>query len=250
MNVESSAVFVRRLRVKGFRSLANDLSTPSLRALDESTTPVRELGSEGTHLGQVLGALSKEDPSGKERLDGYLSALVPGALGVDERREGRYSTVEARFRSKGDVWSGLPTEVEVFSRESLSEGTLRAAGILAALLQRPAHEGVVSLIGIEEPETALHPANVGALYEALDDAARHTRVIVTSQSSALLDSEYLDIDHLRVVESIDGATVVGEIDRAGREIVDQGLMSISQLHASGQMRPAMVNGSGMRPESV
>jgi predicted ATPase len=93
---------------------------------------------------------------------------------------------------------------------------------------------------MEEPETALHPANVGALYEALDDAAAHTQVIVTSQSSALLDSEYVNIDHLRVVESIDGATVVGEIDAAGREIVDKGLMTISQLHASGQMRPAFV----------
>ncbi len=59
---------------------------------------------------------------GKERLDAYLSALVPNALGVDERREGRYSTVQARFRA------GDRDGAEVFLRETLSEGTLRAAG--------------------------------------------------------------------------------------------------------------------------
>jgi hypothetical protein len=73
----------------------------------------------------------------------------------------------------------------------------------------------------------------------LDDAAQRTQVIVTTQSSALLDNEYASLDHLRVVESIDGATVVGEIDQAGREIVEQGLMTLSELHASGQMRPAI-----------
>jgi predicted ATPase len=215
-----------------------DLNTASLRALDESTTKQSFLGSSGAHLGQVLGVLGREDPQGKERLDDYLSALVPGAVGIDELREGRYSTVEARFRSKGDAWSTAPAEIRVFPRESLSEGTLRASGVLAALLQVPANDGRISLIGMEEPETALHPANVGSLYEALDDAVQHTQVIVTSQSSALLDSEYVDIDHLRVVENIDGATVIGEIDAAGSEIVDQGLMTISQLHASGQMRPS------------
>ena len=105
------------------------------------------------------------------------------------------------------------------------------------------------MIGIEEPETALHPANVGALYEALDDAARQTQVIVTSQSSALLDSEYADLDHLRVVENVNGATVVGEVSAAGREIVERGLMSISQLHASGQMRPAPPTADHPRPRS-
>jgi predicted ATPase len=44
----------------------------------------------------------------------------------------------------------------VFLREQLSEGTLRAAGVLAALFQPSAAAGQVSLIGIEEPGAALH----------------------------------------------------------------------------------------------
>ncbi|MGH3679103.1 MAG: AAA family ATPase [Natronosporangium sp.] len=210
-----------------------ELDSTVLRALDEQGTGKASLGSAGEHLGRVLGDLARDDRLGKERLDAYLSALVPGALGVDERREGRYSTVQARFQA------GDGEGVEVFLREELSEGTLRAAGVLAALFQPPVSAGRVPLVAIEEPETALHPAGVGALYEALDDTSAHTQVIVTSQSSDLLDNEHVRLDHLRVVANMDGVTQIGEVDAAGRAVVDKGLMTISELHRSGQMRPEL-----------
>jgi predicted ATPase len=211
-----------------------DLDSSVLRELDEQPPRVPFLGPHGEHLGRVLGAL---DQGGKERFDAYLAALVPGALGMQERREGRYSTVQAWFRA-GD----LQPEA-LFLRESLSEGTLRAAGTLAALLQPPAFEGRIPLIGIEEPETALHPAGVSALYEALDDAAAHTQVIVTSQSSDLLDSEYAHVDHILAVANDDGVTRIGPVDAGGRAILDKGLMSLAELHRSGQMRPTVLGGA-------
>ena len=217
-----------------------DFDTAALAALDEPRKrSAYLLGSDGAHLGHVLRDISHHDPSAKERLDAYLAALVPGALGVDERPEGRYSTVQARFRA------GERDRVEVFQREEMSEGTLRAAGVLAALFQTRVQTGRVPLVAIEEPETALHPAGVGALYEALDDATRRTQVIVTSQSSDLLDNEYADLTHIRAVANVDGATVIGEVDQAGRAILDKKLMSLSELHRSGQMRPEL---SGPPPE--
>jgi predicted ATPase len=112
---------------------------------------------------------------------------------------------------------------------------------LAALFQPPAFDGRIPLIGIEEPETALHPAGVGALYEALDDAAARTQVLVTSQSSDLLDSEYTRLEHVKAVSNVDGVTRVGDVNAAGRAIVDKGLMSIGELHRSGQMSPELPN---------
>ena len=215
-----------------------ELESGKLNQLEEPNPGQHHLGQAGEQLGPVLGELAREDPVGKERLDAYLSALVPGALGVDERREGRYSTVQARFQA-GDG-SGVAT----FLREELSEGTLRAAGVLAALFQPPVTAGRVPLVAIEEPETALHPAGVGALYEALDDAAARTQVIVTSQSSDLLDSEYARLEHIRAVANVDGLTRIGEVDAAGRAIVDKGLMTISELHRSGQLRPELSGGGG------
>jgi predicted ATPase len=208
-----------------------ELDSTVLRELVTPTATSPALGPAGDQLGPVLGALAA-DKTGKERFDAYVSALVPGALGVDERREGRYSTVQARFRGSDGIGEAT------FQREELSEGTVRAAGVLAALFQAPILDGRIPLIGIEEPETALHPAGVGALYEAFDDAAARTQVIVTTQSSDLFDSEYASLDHIRVVSNVDGATQVGEVDAAGRAIVEKGLMSISELHRSGQMRPA------------
>jgi predicted ATPase len=205
-----------------------DFDTAVLSELDESSPQRPYLGSSGEHLGRVLGELAN-DATGKDRLDAYVSALVPGALSVDERREGRYSTVQARFQAGAGE--------EVFQRESLSEGTVRAAGVLAALFQSPVFAGRVPLVGIEEPETALHPAGVAALYEALLDASERTQVIVTSQSSDLLDNEFAHLTHLRAVSSVDGATEIGEVDAAGRAIVEKGLSSISELHRSGQMQP-------------
>lgn len=241
---QPQAILERRLRAMAFYELDSNV----LRELVGPPPGQPELGAAGEQLGPVIGSLGREDPAGKERLDAYLAALVPNALGVDERREGRYSTVQARFRTDaGDSASAGPAGapagdagVEVFLRETMSEGTVRAAGVLAALLQPAAFTGRLSLIGIEEPETALHPAGVGALYEALDDAAQRTQVVVTSQSSDLLESEYVRLEHLRVVANVDGATYVGEIDAAGRAIVEKGLMSVSELHRSGQMMPTQV----------
>ncbi|BCJ70054.1 AAA family ATPase [Polymorphospora rubra] len=223
-----------RLQTSLWMMLFYDLDSAALRAVNEEGDRriIREFGQSGERLGRVLAAMEHRDPAGKERLDAYLSALVPGALGVDERREGRYSTVQARFRSNDGV--------QTFLRESLSEGTLRAAGVLAALLQVPVSAGVATLVAIEEPETALHPATVGALYEALDDASMRTQVIVTSQSSDLLDSEYAHLDHIRAVANVGGATRIGRVDASGYNIVDKGLMTISELHRSGQMLPAVV----------
>jgi predicted ATPase len=223
---EPQAVLEAALRAMRFY----ELDSTVLRALDEVSGGRAYLGPAGEHLGRVLGELTR-DPTGKERLDAYLSALVPGALRVDERLEGRYSTVHAGFQAPDGAGE------QVFLREELSEGTVRAAGVLAALVQSPAFDGRIPLLGIEEPETALHPAGVGALYEALDDASARTQVIVTSQSSDLLDSEYTRLDQIRVVSSVDGATQVGPVDGAGRAILEKGLMSISELHRSGQMRP-------------
>ena len=231
------AALERRLMSMRF----HDFSTTALAALNKSKR-AHSLGSAGEHLGRVLERIKQIEPLAKERLDAYLSALVPGALGMDERMEGLYSTVQARFQAGEDT--GRPADdsegFEVFLREELSEGTLRAAGVLAALLQVPVLRGLVALVGIEEPEKALHPAGVGALYEALDDASQHTQVIVTSQSSDLLDNEYARPEHLRVVSNVDGATRVGEIDASGRAILNKGLMTLAELHRSGQLRPDTV----------
>lgn len=216
----------------------HELTAEVLRTIDTETTRQFQLGSSGQHLGHVLGALKRDHPEVKERLDAYLSSLVANAVGIDEQPEGRYSTVAARFVVGGTPY--VDPQTEVFHSEALSEGTLLAAGVLAALFQPAALDGRISLLAIEEPEKALHPAAVGTLYEALTDAAERVQVIATSQSSELLDSEEADLSHIRVAANVDGVTYIGPVDGHGHDLVARKLMSISELHRSGQMRPEQV----------
>ena len=76
---------------------------------------------------------------------------------------------------------------------------------------------------------ALHPAAAGALMDALREAATHTQVLVTTHSADLLDRYDPEEDHLLAVESRDGRTEIGPIDRASREVIRKRLYSAGEL---------------------
>jgi predicted ATPase len=112
-----------------------------------------------------------------------------------------------------------------------SDGTLRVAGILTALLQRPAP----SLIVIEEPELAVHPGALKLLVDELRAAAARTQVIITTQSSDLVD--LLSVDELRVVSSTRAGASVLALSERQRAIVEEGLFSLGELHRSEGLEP-------------
>lgn len=212
-----------------------ELLTPVLRAVDDtpSTTAAQTLGENGEHLARVLTALARSYPWAKETLDGYIATMIDNAVGVDgvEIPEADLAVVVGRFRG-GD---GQVTKVD---RRSLSEGTLRLAGVLAALFQPTALKGHFPLVGIEEPEISLHPPMLGALYDALVAAARNTQVIVTTQSADLLDNAAADPAHLLVVCDDGTGTQIGPLDAAGHRLLAEGVLTLPELLRSGEMRPA------------
>jgi len=186
------------------------------------------LDDSGGRLGSVLGTLARQYPVFKKRIDDYMRAIVPGAVGIGERVLDTYSTVELRTRH-GD-------QELAFGPEAMSEGTLRAAGLLAALFQPAVLGGDVSLIGIEEPETSLHPAAAGALFDALSEASERVQLVVTTQSADLLDRDDFDPASVRVVTMTDGLTTISEIDEVSRRIIDDGHATLGELMRSGQLR--------------
>ncbi|MBF8191564.1 ATP-binding protein [Nonomuraea sp. K274] len=226
-----------------------ELDSTILRNIDDDTERHTSLGPRGEHLGHVLGALSEAFPETKDYLDGWIRAIIPQALGVDERREGEFSTVRARFwtgephlpfRSavnRGATREGDP-HVSIFQRQELSEGTVRAAGVLAALFQPGTFDGSIPLVAIEEPEMAIHPSNAAALFEAIEAASARTQVIVTTQSSDLLDDEYVKPEHLRMVEMVRGVTRIGELDEHTRRHLTERPDQIAVMHRQGHLRPA------------
>jgi predicted ATPase len=85
------------------------------------------------------------------------------------------------------------------------------------------------LVGLEEPETALHPAAAGVLRDCIFEASRNVQVLVTSHSADLLDDARIPIESVRAVESHDGSTVIGEIDDASRSTLRDGLYTAGEL---------------------
>jgi predicted ATPase len=217
------------------RSLFYNFDTETLRKPQPSAARAI-LGHSGDGFGEVLAALAADSPYYKSRLDAYLSAVVQNATGIEPVSVGGYTVVELRTDVDG-------REV-VFDSRSMSDGTLRAAAVLTALFQpAAASDGRLPLVGLEEPETALHPAAAGVLFDALTEASEHAQIIATTQSSDLLDREEIDASIIRPVIMQDGLTVIGELDEASREIVETKLFTLGELMRSNQLAPT-ASGSG------
>ena len=134
-----------------------------------------------------------------------------------------------------------------FLANNMSDGTLRALGILVALFQASSSRSCIGgiydskkrvlLVGIEEPESALHPAAVGVLLDALREAADKTQIIITSHSPDLLDDKDLDPESILAVEVRNGITVIADIDEAGRSAVHDRLYTAGELLRIDQLQP-------------
>ncbi|MHA5047166.1 AAA family ATPase [Streptomyces sp. SD15] len=205
---------------------------PARIAEPQRPAPGDALLPDASNLGQILGALAATRPEVKQRIDDYLSAIVPGSLGIDERPLDAYSSVQLRMRDADTIIR--------FGADQLSYGTLRAAGLLAALFQPDALDGWTSLVCVDEPELGLHPAAAGVMFDALTEATQHVQVIVATQSGDLLDRDEFDPDWVRTVAVVDGATVIGPISDVARRVLDKGLDTIGGLMRGDQLAPGEV----------
>jgi len=129
--------------------------------------------------------------------------------------------------------------LRVFDAGSMSDGTLRAFGVLLALFQcvdRPEREPI-PLVGIEEPEATLHPAAAGVLFDALREASHFAQVLVTTHSPDLLDIKDVDADSLLIVDMVDGQSVIGRADEVSKSIMRDRLATPGELLRQNQLRP-------------
>lgn len=184
----------------------------------------------GENIASVLAYMDRYAPRAKEQVEEYLGLVVPSVHGVQRVGVGHMETLEFRQDTAGakHPWR--------FNANSMSDGTLRALGILVALFQggegkRPA------LVGIEEPEVALHPAAASVVRDALARASERCQVIVTSHSPELLDDKSVDVDSLLAVSTDEGATLIAPLDDASRETVRQGLFTPGELLVLNQLSP-------------
>lgn len=215
---------------EGLGAIKHEVSSIAIYSLFPNTlraaqmpNPVKPMMTTGENWASTLKAL------GKKEWGAELCAALRRITGdIDDYRvlhAGGYVIPEFRHGTDGNgkgIWRGAAQE---------SDGTLRVAAMLTALLQQPAP----ALIGFEEPELAVHPGALPVLFDFLVEASRRRQIILTTHSPELMD--LFDIEDIRVVQRTGGVTTVSRVEERQRELVRRRLLSTSELLRAEGLRP-------------
>jgi len=194
------------------------------------------LMSDSKNLANVLNRLRDADLVRKtlvpavrpERVTEYLQAINPEITRIDTEANGGYRYLRFYLKSSPEA---------PFHAAQMSDGTLRSLAILVALFQGVGGVPEISLVGLEEPESAVHPAAAGVLFDAMREASASVQVIATTHSADLLDKKDIDTDAILAVELREGTTQIGGVDQTGRESLKKRLYTAGELMRMNYLRP-------------
>jgi type I restriction enzyme M protein len=185
----------------------------------------------GSNLASVLRRLRSEDERGFTFILAVMKRLVPGLEDIFIEEAGGF--LISRFSQR------QPSGVALFTASNMSEGALRALGILVAAqtlaVAPPSAQPLPpEVLVVEEPEVSIHPGAAALLFDVLKRASQRGFVLVTTHSPELLDAA--QDEEILVCRYRDGATHVGPLATAQREVVREGLFSLSELARSEPLR--------------
>jgi len=200
----------------------------TLRELQEPD-PGEFLKSDGSNAAAVLQRIRDEN-GGDERYDRLcrlLSRVAQGVKKVEYQAVGQKETLQF----KQDVGLESPWTFEALN---MSDGTLRALGLLLAVYQ----PGRPKVVLIEEPEATIHPAVTELIVQVLVDASHERQVLLTTHSPDILDYKDLRDTQIRVV-TMDrrNTTSIAPVSREGREVIRKRLYTPGELFRSGELNP-------------
>lgn len=197
------------------------------------------LKNDGSNAASVLQELNRSSESSVERIREFLQAIVPNTTAVRPKKHGNKLSLE--FNQE---WgNGKPLRFDAFN---MSDGTLRALGLLLAVFQTPAP----SVLVLEEPEATIHPGALGAILDVINHASRHMQVIVTTHSSDLLDAaKWISDEHLRLVLWEEGASHLAPVADSVKDALQKHLMGAGEMLRSNALVPVtpLFNGQPSQP---
>lgn len=193
--------------------------------------PGELLHRDGGNLAAVVRRMNERDPRLATRVVNYLRAVVPGVHSVGPRSFLGKETLEFRQEVAGDPnpWRYLAA--------SVSDGTLRALGVLVAVFQPPVERVGIPLVGIEEPEVAIHPGAAIRLMDALLEASKTRQVLITTHSPDLLDHPDVELESVLVVEAQGGNTMIAPVPEHTVNVVREHLYTVGELLRMEQISP-------------
>lgn len=182
------------------------------------------LKRDGSNAASVLAKIERLNPDFKERIETYLAHAVPGLVGISRKLLGAEETVEFRQRIAG---ADSPRR---FLASNMSDGALRALGLLLALFQcSDTEQQCLQLIGLEEPEAGFYPADAEVLVDGLLDSAERHQLIVTSHGPELLDASGIGPDSILLADAENGETRIGPPSEADLSMIRERLYTPGEL---------------------
>lgn len=204
---------------------------PEAMKLPQRPAPGALLLHDGRNLASVIKQL---DQASRDRVLDYLRAIGVPLTRIEHKQAGALETIEVAQEQQ--VPEGKRNST--FDAIALSDGTIRAMGILVSLLSAgPGAKDGPTLIGIEEPETALHPAAAGALMDALTEGATRAQILTTCHSPDLLDHPSVTPKMIRPVLLENGRTRVGVLSQPKANLLQEHLSTAGELLRLDQLEP-------------
>ncbi len=193
---------------------------PEAMRQPQPATENRRLDESGSNVGVAYRSLR---PAAQAQILAAMQKVVPGLSGIAVEPFDRFLLLKFDQRQPGG-------QTAKFSATEMSEGALRALGILVAAQQMTADE----LLIIEEPEVSIHVGAAQLLFDVLKQASRRGAVLVTTHSADLLDAAR--DEEILVCSYREGVTDIGPLALAQRDLVRQGLFSVAELMRSEPLR--------------
>ncbi len=181
----------------------------------------------GENLASTLRDITQNEARFLPELKEALEVAVPGVCDIRVKTAGSYYVVELKHKTGRGAETGLWLDL---SHES--DGTIRLLAMLTALFQDPAP----SLIGLEEPELAIHPGAMAVLADVMKEASLRGQVVVATHSPDLIN--LLPIESIRAVTAEDGSTRVGRVVEHQVRAVKDKLFLPGELHSMEGLYPA------------
>ena len=203
-----------------YRIFPNSLRDPQKMA---ESHPL-EVGAE--NLASTLREMIQKKSRFLPDLKYALSFAVPGVNDLRVSKAGSYYVVELKHERDGGTDRG-----SWFDLSHESDGTIRLLAMLMALFQDPAP----SLIGLEEPELAIHPGAMAVLSDTMTEASLRGQVLVATHSPELIDR--LPIESIRAVTAEEGSTKAGKVADHQLESVREDLFTAGELHSMEGLQP-------------
>jgi len=203
---------------------------PDTLRVPQSFDSSRPLKEHGQNWVSILRDLVKQEEVKNDIVAG-LNRLTGDIEDIKVSRAAGYLIAEFRQQSKSKK------EKRWFDAAQQSDGTLRVAGLLTALLQTP-H---LPVIGIEEPELTVHPGALPMLYEYLRQASEVSQIFVTTNSPIILDVVDVRNDAIFVVSRANGKTNIHKISDAQLKPVRDSLLRLGDLFIAGDLQLSLLD---------